>query len=258
MCERMFVYSRATVRRVRTLIVAGIPAGEIARTEAVSISTLKRWRSDWAAALGRDPGILPRNGREILTEAQEPDYAYLLGLYLGDGHIASMSRGVYRLYLTMDSRYHGIIAEAREVLQRVMPNNKIGLRRKPYAAAVDVSCYSRLWPILLPQHGPGRKHEREILLQDWQVEITHRNAGRLVRGLIHSDGCRYVARQRVGRRVYEYERYGFTNRSSDILRICCDHLDLLGVHWTLNWPYDIQIARRGAVERLDLFVGPKT
>ncbi len=80
----------------------------------------------------------------------------------------------------------------------------------------------------------------------------------LVRGLIHSDGSRFVARQRVGGRIYSYDRSCFKNRSRDIMRIFCQYLDLLEIRWTLTSPEQAQIARRESVEALDEFVGAKT
>ena len=35
-------------------------------------------------------------------------YAYLLGLYLGDGCLSETRRGVYRLRITLDKKYPGI------------------------------------------------------------------------------------------------------------------------------------------------------
>jgi hypothetical protein len=69
------------------------------------------------------------------------------------------------------------------------------------------------WPCLFPQHGPGRKHERPILLEDWQREIVERHPGDFLRGLFHSDGCRtrnWATRVVAGeRRRYDYPRWEF-------------------------------------------------
>jgi hypothetical protein len=51
--------------------------------------------------------------------------------------------------------------------------------------------------------------------------------------------------------------YAFSNASEDILRLCCEHLDLLGIRWTRTSARDIQIARRSSVDKLEQFVGPK-
>jgi hypothetical protein len=59
----------------------------------------------------------------------------------------------------------------------------------------------------LPQHGPGRKHERRIELAAWQREIVDRFPQKFLRGLLHSDGCRTVNRFKTtlpSGRVAEY------------------------------------------------------
>ncbi|MDX6656423.1 MAG: hypothetical protein QOH62_1216 [Solirubrobacteraceae bacterium] len=37
---------------------------------------------------------------------------------------------------------------------------------------VIVTLYSKQWPRLLPQHGPGKKHTRPIHLADWQQSLS--------------------------------------------------------------------------------------
>ena len=80
-------------------------------------------------------------------------------------------------------------------------------------------------------------------------------------GLFHSDGWRGV--NRVRRRLvdgdhwYAYPRYLFSNESADILRLCGETLDQLGVAWRFSRRNAISVARREAVARLDEFVGPK-
>ena len=93
-------------------------------------------------------------------------------------------------------------------------------------------------------------------MADWQVEIVERYPRQLVRGLIHSDGCRAMNRVRHGR--YEYPRYFFTNVSGDILQIFRDACDAIGVpHRNLRWNA-ISIARREGVAALDAFIGSKS
>lgn len=122
-----------------------------------------------------------------------------------------------------------------------------------------VESYSTHWPCLFPQHGPGRKHLRPITPERWQGAIVQRCPGRLLRGLIHSDGCRVVnwARPRPDSRRYEYPRYLFSDKSEDILGICERALDQLGIaHRRPRWDM-ISVAGREAVARLDEHVGPK-
>lgn len=125
----------------------------------------------------------------------------------------------------------------------------------------EVLSYSRHWPCLFPQHGPGKKHLRRIELQSWQQTLVAEFPGEFARGLFHSDGYRGVNRVlRIladGDRWYEYPRYFFSNKSLDILALCGQALDLLGVEWRYaRWDV-ISVAKREAVARLDEFVGPK-
>ena len=119
---------------------------------------------------------------------------------------------------------------------------------------VEVSSFSKSWPCLLPQHGPGKKHQRPIVLTDWQLELGARWPDQLVRGLIHSDGCRF---QNTGRGNWSWPRYAFSNLSDDIRSIFCHACDQLGVHWTRSGKRTIYVSRKADVARLDEFIGPK-
>jgi hypothetical protein len=55
---------------------------------------------------------------------------------------------------------------------------------------VIVEASYKRWPLVLPQHGPGRKHHRPIVLADWPRAIVDRHPRPFLRGLINSDGCR--------------------------------------------------------------------
>jgi hypothetical protein len=94
-------------------------------------------------------------------------------------------------------------------------------------------------------------------LTDWQAALVKGHPRDLLRGLIHSDGCRFTNTVRHEHRTYEYPRYNFTNRSDDIRRIFCGACDLLGIEWRVMNRWNISVARRASVARLDEFVGPK-
>jgi hypothetical protein len=188
-------------------------------------------------------------------------YSYLLGLYLGDGHIvkAAGDKGVYRLEIACCDDWPGLMDGTAEAIAAVMPALKVGRRRG--VGCTNIGAYSKHWPCLFPQHGPGRKHTRKIELTDWQRKIVDGFTEEFIRGLLHSDGCRSMNRVRRpckdGDRWYEYPRYTFTNVSTDIQRLFTDALDRLDIPWTqMNWK-NISVARREAVARLDEFVGPK-
>jgi len=122
---------------------------------------------------------------------------------------------------------------------------------------LNVVSYSQHWPHLFPQHGPGPKHGRRIELEPWQRRIVERHPGRLLRGLIHSDGCRVLNTIRHPKRTYVYTRYFFSNRSAEIRGIFCNACDRLGIAWRQDGPWNISVAQRRAVSTMDSHVGPK-
>jgi hypothetical protein len=117
----------------------------------------------------------------------------------------------------------------------------------------EVYSFSKHWPCLFPQHGPGRKHERKIELTPWQQELVDLDPRPLVRGLLHSDGCR-VLNWVNGT---PYPRYHFSNVSADIRGIFGRACDQLGIEWRPNNRFSLSVARRASVALLDEFVGPK-
>lgn len=183
-------------------------------------------------------------------------YAYLLGMYLGDGYLYRAAR-TWSLRIYTDAKYPGIIAEVRSAMESVNPTGGAGTYRNLSSNCVVVYGYSSQWPELFPQHAPGKKHHRPILLAPWQQEIVHDHTGAFLRGLIHSDGWRGVNRVKVKGKWYQYPRYQFSNRSPDIRDLFTDACDRLDVAWRPWGRWHISVARRDAVAKLDEVVGPK-
>jgi hypothetical protein len=188
-------------------------------------------------------------------------YAYLLGLYLGDGNIVKMPR-TYRMRITLDARYPNIIQACAQAGKTLLPENQGGLAKRfheGHLSCVDVSIYHKDLPLFFPQHGAGHKHERKIELEDWQQQIVDTYPIEFLRGLYHSDGSRFS--NIVNGK--DYPRYQFTNYSDDIRKIFCDTYDRLGVHWTTKQrtglhESDIFISKRKDVEFLDGVIGRKS
>ena len=176
-------------------------------------------------------------------------------MYLGDGYIVATAKAVYRLRIYLDMRYPGIIRECAEAMAAVMPNNRVDVRQtRPDHKCMQIGAYSRSLPCLFPQHGPGMKHTRRIVLADWQQDLIDQDPRPLIRGLIHSDGCRVINKS-MGR---EYLRYMFSNESMDIRNIFKDACNQIGVPYKQSRPNTISIARREGIKILDRFVGPKS
>ena len=181
-------------------------------------------------------------------------------MYLGDGCISAHRRGVYRLRLFLDAVYPGIVAETEWAMAAVIPESKVGRMGKPsrytgrpQLTTIELSSYSKRWPLAFPQHGAGMKHQRPIVLKGWQRELVARDPRPLLRGLVHSDGCRFT---NTGSSGWRCPRYSFSNRSDDIRGIFGWACDLLDLHWTTA-PHTVYVSRKADVARLDEFIGPK-
>ena len=193
--------------------------------------------------------------------ADHLSYAYLLGAYLGDGYVANTGRS-FQLVITLDAAYPDIVEDVRGAIVLSLPASRPRAHRHAVDRSVRVTAGSKQWPQLFPQMGPGRKHERPIVLAPWQREIVDAHPWPFVRGLIHSDGCRTVNRFRTqlpsGRVAeYAYPRYFFSNLSADIRSLFCASCDQLGIRWSLSNPRNVSVSHRASVARLDEFVGPK-
>ena len=159
---------------------------------------------------------------------------------------------MYKLRIACAERYPDLIRRSETATALVLPN-KVGRIKKTSERCWEVYAFSKHWPCLFPQHGPGRKHERKIELTAWQQELVDVDPRPLVRGLLHSDGCRVL--NWVNGTAYP--RYHFSNVSADIRGIFGRACDQLGIDWRANNRWSLSVARRGSVALLDEFVGPK-
>jgi hypothetical protein len=248
------------VDRALQLSKQGLIDRVVAQQVGVSIGAVQKWRT----GIRRAPGTEHKAGcpRCDGNPVDERAYSYLLGLYLGDGCISrgsTRTKDVWKLSIACADAWPGLIQECALAIQAVRPDNKVLMVQR--IGCTEVKGYSRHWPCLFPQHGPGKKHLRKIELAEWQQVIIEQYPGEFARGLFHSDGCRALnrVRRRWGNceRWYEYPRYLFVNESADILFLCGQTLDRLGVEWRFSKPNTISVAKRDAVARLDEFVGPK-
>lgn len=237
----------------------------MARALGVPVGTIGYWRHRDRLQREECPGahdpLCPRcDGRELDPAA----YSYLLALYLGDGHIIQYSgHRVPSLMITCGDAWPGLMDACEAAMRTVFPDNSVCRVRR--TGCHNVKVYSKhLW-CLFPQHGPGKKHERPIVLEGWQQRIVDAHPWAFIRGLIHSDGCRITnwTTRMVGgeRKRYEYPRYCFANASDDIRRLFSDTLTKVGVRWTTlargRDPFAISVARKDSVALMDRHIGPK-
>lgn len=239
--------SQTEFDRAMNLVRSGLNDCQVARRTGIPRRTIRDWRARGRRTSPSEVSC-PFCGP---AELNQSEYLYLLGLYLGDGCLSEHHGGVFRLRITLDSRYPGIVEECCRAISRVVPSKHPGITQKE--GCVEVSAYWKHWPCLFPQHGPGKKHLRKIELQQWQKDILLSQPKRLLRGLIQSDGSRYMNKVNGT----NYPRYEFTNNSSEIRELFCWACDLLEISYRqMNWK-SISVARKTDTAKLDLFVGPK-
>lgn len=250
------MYDLATRQRALALLGHGRSLNSVSKETGISRAAIRAWQ------VRVEP--LPRMKQTPCEGPPDPAaYAYLLGLYLGDGCISPHPRGGYYLRIACADAWPGLIEQCRAAILAVRPSDKVYVLQRQ--GCVAVTSYGRHWTCLFPQHGPGKKHDRPIVLEDWQQEIVDAHPWELIRGLIHSDGCRITnwTTRMVGgvKKRYEYPRYFFTNKSDDIRRLCTDTLTKVGVQWTVlargSDPFNVSIARKDSVALMDTHIGPK-
>src|SRR5581483_9043982 len=136
---------------------------QISEWTGVPINTIRGWRRKGislsaARVLGGAPPRCAACGHEphdfnVLPNAA---YAYLLGLYLGDGCLTRSGGTSWSLRVTLDEAYPLIIEECCNSVEQIR-----GRRPKPRRAHKDQRCWSvestwKSWGCLFPQHGPGK------------------------------------------------------------------------------------------------------
>lgn len=259
------MYDLDVRKRALALVAEGRSLNSVSKQTGASRAAIR----SWLVRLEPLPSVT-RRGQCVRCRPQPGPpaapgpYAYLLGLYLGDGCVSRQYRGNYSLRIICADAWPGLIDACADAVRAVRPENKVFRVRRQGCVAVT-SC-SIHWPCLFPQHGPGPKHERRIALESWQQAVVDAYPWPFIRGLVHSDGCRITNwTERTTRGVtkrYEYPRYFFTNRSADIIRLFCDALDRVGVEWKAGGQRtrpaeNISVARRASVALMDVHVGPK-
>lgn len=221
-------YTPDKIDEVKRLFENGNNKSEIHRITGIPRSTVTNWihptyirKTDF-----------PRNSYTPITNFDEhfntPEkraaYSFILAVYLCDGWINQKSR-IPRILLINDAKYSKNIEEWRENLAIIFPNNIINVKKRTKSNSVDVSCYSKQLNEIFPQSGKGPKHDRKMVLMDWQETIIQEYPEKFIRGCIQSDGCIY--HQKVGN--YAYKRYNFINKSEDVIDFFLRALNFKGI-----------------------------
>lgn len=174
------MYDMGTRKRALALVAQGRSLNSVSKETGASRAAIRSWQSRIEPLSGNRSRPCPR----CRVTPEPPDdpaaYAYLLGLYLGDGCISTSRRGVHFLRIACADAWPGLIEACASAMQLMRPDNKIFRVRSQ--GCQYVTCSSKHWPCLFPQHGPGKKHDRKITLEPWQQRIVDAHPWEFVRG----------------------------------------------------------------------------
>ncbi|MEZ0367070.1 helix-turn-helix domain-containing protein [Mycobacterium sp. pUA109] len=138
---------------VQRLIADGINDCAIARLTGIPRPTVRDWRRrpQIRSRQSREPGSCTHDFASLPVEA----YCYLLGLYLGDGCISRLPR-VWRLRITLDAKYPGIIQRCREAIDILMPGQHAALLRRS-DSCTEVSPLLQALAVFIPSAWPRQE-----------------------------------------------------------------------------------------------------
>ena len=118
------------VQQAFRLYDEGCNVSEISRELGVSRMAIRSWFAqplDTFATRGEHDSH-ERDSCSLIRETHRPEYAYLLGQYLGDGCLSAIGpRGVFRLRIATCDAYPAIRARCIEAVSAVMPSNKVSV-----------------------------------------------------------------------------------------------------------------------------------
>ena len=175
------------------LIGEGLGDSQIARLTGIPRSTISAWRH------GRGSRFHERlaSAASSWRPSDGAAYCYLLGAYLGDGCLNVTPGGAASLIVSLDGGYPAVVVEVERAVAQTFPG--VGTWRSAVQGSrvAIVHASHPALPFAFPQHGAGRKHLRRIELVAWQRSLTREYPRPLLRGMIHSDGCRTINRFRT-------------------------------------------------------------
>lgn len=223
-------------QKVCELFSLGYNKSQISKMLNLDRGTVRKWLNDKPNHL-KTPSLFER------VKLNSKTYSYILGLYLGDGYINKTDRA-YRLRISLDKKYNILNQYANDKLKELFITNSVFIVDND--TWIDLSVYNKNLPMIFPQIGIGKKHNRPIILSDWQIELI--DWCELMKGLFHSDGTYYISNG--------LDYYQFKNSSKHILEIfkmCCDKNE---IKYTFGNDV-IRIYTRRSVNKMKKLIGTK-
>lgn len=233
------------VKHILELFKSGYSQNKIYKVLGVDRGTIRQIIND-------PEGYLQKASIDFdLSSIDKKSYAFILGVYLGDGCISKTHKAdIFRLRIALDIKYQNLNNEIITELKKIFPNNKVNYMRVGETNGCVISLYSTNLLKLFPQHDIGKKHERQIVIEDWQNHIINEYNEDFLKGLIYTDGSFYYS----GKSEY----CNFTNKSKDIIELCSNAMNKLNINHKIRiknantkyYCYNIQIQNRTEMAKI--------
>jgi hypothetical protein len=114
------------------MITAGHSLSSVSRSTGINRSTRRGWR-DHPEKAQRSRASCPRCADVAALPEPGADYAYLLGVYLGDGCISragDRNKDVWKLRIFCADAWPGLAGECMRAMRAIRPDNKIFTTQK--------------------------------------------------------------------------------------------------------------------------------
>jgi hypothetical protein len=121
----LFMYSSEVRRNAIALMERGVSLRSISMSTGVNRATLRDWR-EHPERSPNPRATCPRCANRPALPEPHADYAYLLGLYLGDGCISrggARDKEVWRLRIICADAWPGLIRECERAMLGRLPGN---------------------------------------------------------------------------------------------------------------------------------------
>jgi len=194
------------------------------------------------------------------NESQEKSYSYVLGFYLGDGclqHDKKKKTRSYTLFISNQANFHKMNQQISKSLEVLFQKKVVRIYKRKNSNCLNIKLTAVNLNLLFP-HGEGKKHERKIVLEDWQLNLIEKFPKEFIKGMLESDGCRFQARKICS----TYYVYKFDNKSCDLHEILQRIAKILNLHFTFtsskgNKIHTTSFYKKEDVLFLDSFIGVK-
>ncbi|SCD38583.1 MULTISPECIES: transcriptional regulator [unclassified Streptomyces] len=118
------MYDVKTRERVLALVAQGRSLNSVSKQTGMSRAAIRSWQTRLEPVDKHRGRSCPRCAEEPTAIEHSSSYAYLLGLYLGDGCISAAKRGVYSLRIACADAWPGLIDACAEAIRISRPHNK--------------------------------------------------------------------------------------------------------------------------------------